>query len=175
MGNFSVALYKLLYHKPAPPYVKEYNIGHLFAKPIRKWVANTVAANCPFNKFRVTLYRLCGFKVGKGTSVGMRCYFDDHCYRLMEIGANVTISYGVYFACHGIRQPHLPIRICDGAYVGMGARIISKNRMDPEDKLGVTIGERAIIGAGSLVNCDVPPDKIAVGVPCQVYDSEETQ
>ena len=171
MGEFSVALYKALYHKEPPAYVKDYTIGHLLFKPLRKWMANTVAANCPFNKLRVSLYRLCGFKIGKGTSIGMRCFFDDHCHDMIEIGAGVTLSYGVYFACHGIRQPHLPIRIEDGAYVGMSARIISKNREAPGDTRGVTIGKGAIVGAGTLVNCDVPPGATVVGVPCRIFTS----
>lgn len=52
---------------------------------------------------------------------------DDMCYDFLEIGNNVTISYGVYFACHGKGQEHLPIIIEDEAYIGMRACIISKN------------------------------------------------
>lgn len=33
---------------------------------------------------------------------------------------------------------------------------------------GVTIGDRTIIGAGSVVNRDIPSDVIAVGNPCRV-------
>lgn len=33
---------------------------------------------------------------------------------------------------------------------------------------GVTIGEGAIIGAGSVVTNDIPSHVIAVGVPCKV-------
>ena len=33
---------------------------------------------------------------------------------------------------------------------------------------GVTIGDGAVIGAGSVVTHDVPPDSLAVGVPCRV-------
>ena len=57
----------------------------------------------------------------------MRCYLDDMCYDLLRIGDNVIISYGVYFACHGKGQEHLPITVDDGAYIGMRASIISKN------------------------------------------------
>ena len=57
----------------------------------------------------------------------MHCYLDDMCYDLMKIGNNVTISYGVYFACHGKNQGHLPIVVEDNAYIGMRASIITKN------------------------------------------------
>lgn len=57
----------------------------------------------------------------------MHCYLDDLRHDLMHIGNDVTISYGVYFACHGRNQISQPITIKDGAYVGMRATIISKN------------------------------------------------
>ena len=97
-------------------------------KPIRKWLTNTLAANCPFNCVRIWLYKICGFKIGKNVFIGMKCYLDDMCYDLISIGNNVTISYGVYLACHGKNQDHYPIVINDNAYVGMRASIISKNK-----------------------------------------------
>lgn len=33
---------------------------------------------------------------------------------------------------------------------------------------GVTIGDRSVIGAGSVVMHDIPPDSFAAGVPCKV-------
>ena len=33
---------------------------------------------------------------------------------------------------------------------------------------GVTIGDNTVIGAGSVVTKDIPPNVIAVGVPCRV-------
>lgn len=50
------------------------------------------------------------------------------CYELIEIGDNVVISYGVYFACHGKNQGHFPIVIEDNAYIGMRASIITKHK-----------------------------------------------
>ena len=37
---------------------------------------------------------------------------------------------------------------------------------------GVTIGNDAVIGAGSVVTKDIPPHGIAVGVPAQVIKSK---
>lgn len=119
-------LYEKINKKPAP-YYYNYSILQIVAKPIRKWMTNTLAANCPFNCIRIAIYRLCGFKIGKGTFIGMKCYLDDMCYELLTIGENVTISYGVFFACHGRNQKHLPITVCDNAYIGMRASVISKH------------------------------------------------
>jgi acetyltransferase-like isoleucine patch superfamily enzyme len=39
-------------------------------------------------------------------------------------------------------------------------------------KKGIDIGENSIVGAGSLVNKDIPNNKIAVGVPIRIIDNE---
>ena len=39
---------------------------------------------------------------------------------------------------------------------------------------GVRIGARSIIGAGSVVTRDVPPDVVAAGNPCHVIRQLET-
>lgn len=119
-------IYKKVTKKTAPYYF-DYSILTIIGKPIRKFVAQVLAPNCPFNNIRILLYRLCGFKIGKHVFIGMKCYLDDMCYDLLEIGNNVTISYGVYFACHGKGQVHLPIVIEDGAYIGVRACEISKS------------------------------------------------
>lgn len=118
--------------KKTAPYYFDYSILTIIGKPIRKFAAQVLAPNCPFNNIRILLYRLCGFKIGKHVFIGMKCYLDDMCYDLLEIGNNVTISYGVYFACHGKGQSHLPIVIEDGVYIGMRASVISKSKSSDE-------------------------------------------
>ena len=167
-------LLKFLYEKvkkKEAPYYYNYSLLSILAKPIRKWLTNTVAANCPFNCIRIAIYRLCGFKIGRGTFIGMRCYLDDMCYDLLTIGSGCVISYGVFFACHGRNQGHLPIVVEDKAYIGMRASIISKNADKP--KTGVTIGAGAVVGACTLVNRDVPPGATAVGIPCRMKEHGE--
>ena len=51
-----------------------------------------------------------------------------------------------------------PVTICDDVFIGAGS-IICK---------GVTIGERSMIAAGSVVVSDIPADCIAGGNPCKV-------
>lgn len=120
------------------------------------------------NGWRVFFYRLCGYKIGKHVFIGMRCYLDDLEPKMLTIEDNVTISYGVYFACHGKNQEHMPITIKRGAYIGMRASIISKN----SGLYGVTIGENAIVGACTLVNKDIPDGATAVGVPCRIIKKD---
>lgn len=51
-----------------------------------------------------------------------------------------------------------PILVKHGASIGSNATILC----------GVTIGERAIVGAGSVVTRDVPQDTIVAGVPARL-------
>ena len=159
-------LYELKTGKKAP-YYYDYSLATILKKPLRKFVAQVIAPNCPFSNLRVSLYRLCGFKIGKNVFIGMKCYLDDMCFDLLTIEDNVIISYGVYFACHGKNQKHLPITIGDSAYIGMRSIIIAKNK-DKMSVGGIRIGKNSIVGAGSLVNMDVPNGRTAVGVPCRI-------
>lgn len=59
---------------------------------------------------------------------------------------------------HWDRAQTKPIRICKGAWIG--ARVIVTK--------GVTIGEGAICGMGSVVTRDVPPFTIVAGNPARV-------
>ncbi len=126
---------------------------------IRKGICQNIAPNCVLTPVRIGLYRMCGFKIGKGCFIGMKCYFDDLCVDKIVIGDNVTVSYGVYFACHGRKQGHNRIEIKDGAYVGMRASITARHDIE--------IGKEAIVGAMSLVNKSVADGETVVGVPAK--------
>lgn len=51
-----------------------------------------------------------------------------------------------------------PVRICKGVWIGEKVSILP----------GVTIGEKSIIGTGSVVTKDIPAYSIAVGAPAKV-------
>ena len=161
--------YEKIKKKPAP-YYYNYSVFKVFGKIIRKWAVNAVAPNCVFNKIRILIYRLSGFKIGKGCFIGMKCYLDDKEYDKIKIGNNVRISYGVYFACHGGKERACEITIGDGAYIGMRSSIISRNKDGRCE--GVHIGKKAIIGACTLVNRDIPDGATAVGIPCRVLEEK---
>lgn len=129
----------------------------------RKWMSARVIPYIVINRWRIFFYRLCGYNIGKNVFIGMRCYLDDLEPGMFTVEDNCSISYGVFFSCHGPTQVHTPITIKKGAYVGMRANVIS-------GRYGVTIGENAIIGAGTLVNKDIPAGATAVGVPCRILE-----
>jgi len=147
--------------KKEPPYYAKYSLWLIMWKPLRKYLNVVIIPNVPFSNLRVILYRLIGFKIGKNVFIGMKCYLDDVAIDKMTIEDNVTISYGCYFACHGKGQKHTQILIKKGAYIGMRCNILS-------GKEGIVIGEKSIIGAGSLVNKNVQAGVTAMGIPLKI-------
>jgi acetyltransferase-like isoleucine patch superfamily enzyme len=144
------------------PYYAKYPLWLIVWKPIRKFFNVALIPNVPFSTLRVVLYRrLVGYRIGKNVFIGMKCYLDDLEPKDTVIEDNVTVSYGCYFALHGVGQGHGSIHIREGAYIGMRATIIAGGR-------GISIGEHSIVGAASLVTKDIPPDVLAVGVPAKV-------
>jgi len=102
--------------------------------------------------------------IGKGIFVGMLCNIGPDC----EIGNNVLINNSVSLSHSNVIEDHVNIspgshigggtRIKTGAFIGLGARVVN----------AITIGERAIVGAGAVVLEDVPDNAIVVGVPAKV-------
>ena len=163
--KFAEIYYKLL-KKPVPYYAR-YPMWLIIWKPIRKFINVVLIPNVPFSNLRIILYRyLIGYKIGKKVFIGMKCYLDDLEPQSTTIEDNVTISYGCYFALHGIGQKHPFIHIRKGAYVGMRSTIIA-------DEEGIIIGENTIIGAASLVNKSLSDNVKAAGGPAKVIKSLE--
>ena len=57
-----------------------------------------------------------------------------------------------------VAQFNIPVRIGKNVWIGAGAIVLP----------GVTIGDHSVIGAGSVVTKDIPPNVVAVGNPCRV-------
>lgn len=109
---------------------------------------------------------------GFNVSVGKNFYTNHNCTILD--GAPVTFGDNVFIApnCvistagHAIDSEQRsrgleiarPIRVGNNVWIGANVSILP----------GVTIGDNTIIGAGSVVNKDIPADVIAVGNPCRV-------
>ncbi len=105
-------------------------------------------------------------RLGRNTFINFNCVFLD-CAPI-EIGDNLQMGPAVqiYTATHpleaDVRRSGLeyarPIRIGHDVWIGGGAIILP----------GVTIGDRSVIGAGSVVVHDVPAAKVVVGNPARI-------
>lgn len=109
--------------------------------------------------------------IGKNVFVNACCHFQDH--GGVTLGDNCLIGHNVVFATlnHGIapeaRALMLPAPIVVGknVWIGSNSTILQ----------GVTIGDNAIIAAGSVVTKDVPANTIAGGVPAKPIRNIESQ
>ena len=94
----------------------------------------------------------------------LTCVDDTHIYvgDYTMFGPNVTIATAGHPIWPELRQQayqyNMPVHIGKNCWIGAGAVILP----------GVTIGDRVVVGAGSVVTKDLPPDVVAVGNPCRV-------
>jgi len=111
-----------------------------------------------------------GLKLGKNVTIVDNFLFDpSHCF-LISIGDNCTICPNVRLIAHDASTKKLlgytkigRIDIKEGCFIGDSAIIL----------LGVTIGPNAIVGAGSVVTKNVPPNMIVAGNPAKIISSTD--
>ena len=112
-------------------------------------------------------------EIQRGAVIGARCKVQSHTFICdgVEIGDNVFVGHGVMFVNDKFPQATnssgalareddwtlLPIRVESGAAIGSGAVILG----------GVTIGERALVGAGAVITRDVAAGAVVAGVPAK--------
>ncbi|BCV18044.1 acetyltransferase [Atopobiaceae bacterium P1] len=108
---------------------------------------------------------------GTNVSLGDGCFVNHNAYFMdgapIVIGAHVFVGpdCGFYTANHPLLasernqgwEQARPITIQDNVWIGAKVSILP----------GVTIGEGAVVGAGSVVTKDVPPHTLAAGNPCR--------
>ena len=137
--------------------------------------------------FHPTLVNLYGCRIGDDTKIGtfveiqknavigQRCKISSHSFVCegVTIEDDVFVGHGVMFindknpraTADGRLQTEadwtvVPTLVKRGASIGSGAAILC----------GVTIGEKAMIGAGAVVTRDVAPGETVAGVPARRLD-----
>lgn len=115
-----------------------------------------------------------GCQIGKNVDFAGTPNFGSEPY-LIKIGDNTTISFDVAFVTHDAATRvirNLPDGNSSTGY--FGSIVIGKNCFigcRTTILAGVHIGDNSIIGAGSIVNRDIPANTIAAGNPCKVICS----
>ena len=113
-------------------------------------------------------------EIQKGARIGNRCKISSHTFIcegvVLEdevfVGHNVTFINDLYpRATNGDGQLQteadwkcVPTRVERGASIGSGATLLC----------GITVGQRAVVGAGSVVTRDVPADAVVAGNPARI-------
>lgn len=162
-----------------------------FGSPIfqvAKDASLTIGNNLVLNNYTkynmVGLFKKCSFFIDKGAilKIGDNCGFSGvsiYCTSEIRIGNNITCGGNVSiwdtdfhpleYNARRINDPkHIkraPISIGNDVFIG-GNSIILK---------GTTIGDRAIIGAGSVVIKNVPRDEVWAGNPARFIRNIENE
>ena len=109
--------------------------------------------------------RMFGVSIGKRGMISIFATVDMHRGKII-IGNDVTITLGSVILSHSSVEPKLHPNekqrtmtiIEDGVFIGVNSVILP----------GVKIGKNAIIGAGSIVTKDVPPNAVVAGNPAKL-------
>ena len=105
-------------------------------------------------------------KIGKDVYANSNLTLVDDTYIAIKdntmIAPNVTLATAAHPLDPGLRregyQYNLPVEIGRNVWLGTGVIVLP----------GVKIGDNSVIGAGSVVTKDIPPNVLAMGVPCRV-------
>lgn len=147
---------------------KTYRDGFLLKFVMDSWLLSPITPR----KLRPAILRIIGCTVGKNVFIGDHVIVDSGHADLITIEDYAHITGGCRLLCHqrDLSDYHIgdnaakcgyrlgKIRIGKGSMIGMTTMIMP----------GVTIGEGAIVGAGSLVTKDIPAWTIATGRPAKV-------
>jgi acetyltransferase-like isoleucine patch superfamily enzyme len=120
-------------------------------------------------------------EIQKGAVIGKRCKISSHTFICegVNIEDNVFVGHSVAFINDiypeavtdtGDLQSDsdwtvVPTNVKNGASIGSNATILC----------GITIGERALVGAGAVVTKDVPDFAIVAGVPAKIVGDVRTK
>lgn len=110
---------------------------------------------------RVRLHRLRGVKIGSGCFIGTDVIIETAFPHLVEIGDRVDLGMRTTIIAHQqgeVAEEGRPsVRIEDDVFVGPGAILLPH----------VTIGQGAVVTAGSVVATSVPPLTMVRGNPAE--------
>lgn len=120
-------------------------------------------------------------EIQKGARIGDRCKIGSHTFICegVEIESEVFVGHSVTFindrypratSANGQLQTEADWN-CQGTIVKRGASIGSGTTLLG----GITIGENAIVGAGSVVTKDVPSNTIVAGNPARILRTAATE
>lgn len=139
-----------------------------FFKVMKNFIIIQIARYIPFMRLKNMLYRVfLRMKVGKQTAFALMVMPDIMFPEKIKVGDNTIIGYNTTILAHEYLIKEYRIgEVIIGSEVMIGAN----TTILP----GISIGDHAIVSAGTLVHKDVPPGSFVGGNPMQIiYTKEE--
>lgn len=128
-------------------------------KGVKNFICIQLARYCPVLPLKNWIYRrLLGMKIGEHTAFGLMVMVDVFFPEKISIGRNSVIGYNTTILAHEylIKEYRLgQVIIGDEVLIGANTTILP----------GVTIGDGAVVAAGSMVHKSVPPGAFVGGNP----------
>ncbi len=142
-----------------------------------RWMVKQMHMVDPAENKRPKYWKKCGVDTTGNFKVGYGVYFDAGNASHIHISDGVWITSRCLLLCHkrDLASYHVDSNINEMPYIiadiniGKGVHVGMNTVIMP----GVTIGDGAIIGAGSLVTKDIPAWSVAVGRPAKVVKTIE--
>lgn len=137
-------------------------------KSVRNFIFIQLARYCPVLPLKNWIYRrLLGMKVGEHTAFALMVMVDVFFPERITVGNNTIIGYNTTILTHEylIKEYRLG-DVVIGSHVMIGAN----TTILP----GVTIGDHAVIAAGSVIHKDVPAYAFVGGNPMREIKRSET-
>lgn len=153
--------------------------GNIYRKRLEKIMDWPILQSFNPRKLRPWLLRRIGCHIGKDVFIGDYVRVDCGHADMITIEDHVSVASGSRLLCHQrdfsnycIGDDYLdlgyiikPIVLKRGCLIGMESFVMP----------GVTVGEGAIVGAGSLVTKDIPAWTVAAGRPAKVIKQIKTR
>lgn len=156
-------------HRKTQEYLYEYNLTKPAEEEKRQEILQQVLGSCPkkitmkppiyidygfrtkigeffFSNYHVTMLDTGGITIGDHVFLGPNVSLYSVAHPMDQETRNTELEYGK------------PIVIKDNVWLGGSVTVLG----------GVTIHENCVIGAGSVVVKDIPPNSFAAGNPCKV-------
>jgi len=141
-----------------------------FLKVVKNFIVIQLARYTPFLGMKNWLYRtFLRMKVGEQTSFALMVMLDVMFPEKISVGRNTVIGYNTTILAHEylIKEYRLgKVEIGSEVMIGANSTILP----------GISIGDGAIVSAGTLVHKDVPPGCFVGGNPMRIiYTKEELE
>lgn len=133
---------------------------------LRKFFLNIAQSKWIPTSYRAKFLSYGGVNMGKNIFIGESIIIDTIRPDLLTIGDNTLLTARCMILTHFYKDGGFyygDVNIGKGCFIGMNTIIANS----------VTIGDNSVIGAGSIITCDIPANEVWAGNPAKFIKKRE--